>query len=340
MTEMAKSDSGAAAQAAAKPSPVRAEVRRFLRSAVPFLLVGAAIYGALYAASERLIGRYALRNRFHMVKTAPRTGYDCVILGASHAVVLDNRDMNARLEEMTGQTILNLATVGGGITVNRLLLEYFLDEHRTGSVVYVLDSFPFYSREWNEERLLDRKLFLRAPWDPTLAARLLRNQAAWPVAADYITGFSKINNPDRFEPDTHVQEGPRFERVYRPVEQIDRQRIAYLYPEGTSEASGADSAYFAEFEKLIRDVLSRGIQFIVVRPPIPERVYRMIPNERQFDVTIKRMLERVGVELHDFSSADNEEQFFFDSDHLNRDGVLNFFEHHLRAVLKPDRPEE
>ncbi len=340
MIERTQSESVVAAQAAVKLSRTRKEVRRFRRSAAPFLLIGVAIYTALYTASEQLIDRYALRNRFYLVKTAPRIDYDYVILGASHAVVFDGRDMNARLEEMTGRTILNVATAGGGITVNRLLLEYFLAEHRTKSVVYVLDSFPFYSREWNEERLLDTKLFLRAPWDPRLALRLLRNPAARPAAADYITGFSKINNPDRFAPDLHEQEGARFDRVYRPVEQIDRQRIAYLYPEEIGETTLADSPYPAQFEELIRDVQSRGIHFIVVRPPIPERMYGMIPNERQFDETIKHMLERLGVELHDFSSVDNHERFFFDSDHLNQAGVLNFFENHLREVLAADRSEE
>jgi hypothetical protein len=61
----------------------------------------------------------------------------------------------------------------------------------------------------------------------------------------------------------------------------------------------------------------------------------MIPNERQFDATLKAVLERHGVDLYDFSAVNNDEQFFFDSDHLNYAGVLSFFENYLQDVLTP-----
>ena len=119
------------------------ELGTFGRRAAGFVLIGVVLYVGLYVASERIIAEYAQRNRFYMVQTAPQARYDHVILGASHAAVFDYRDMNVRLEAMTGTRILNLSIVGAGITVNRLLLDYFLTEHHTDSVVYVLDSFGF-----------------------------------------------------------------------------------------------------------------------------------------------------------------------------------------------------
>jgi hypothetical protein len=320
-----------------KPPIEPTELERFIRSAVPFVLIGLGLYLALYAASERLIARHAQRNRFFLVKTASSADYDHVILGSSHAEVFDYRDMNARLEEMTGSRILNLAIEGAGITVNRLVLDYFLAEHRTKAVVYVLDSFPFYSRAWNEDRLQDTGLFVRAPFDAALARLLLGDPLTWPVALDYVLGFSKINNPDRFAPDVFEEEATRFDRVYRPVAQIDQQRIAYLYPNEIDESALRDSPYLAELEDLIRSVQARNIRFVVVRPPIPQRMYRMLPNEAPFDTTLKAVLARHDVELYDFSSVNNDEQFFFDSDHLNQFGVLNFFEHHLKDVLTAER---
>ena len=71
----------------------------------------------------------------------------------------------------------------------------------------------------------------------------------------------------------------------------------------------------------------------VVRPPIPARVYDMIPVEAQFDATLVAMLERHGVALHNLSAVNNDEEFFFDSDHLNQAGVLSFFDNHLAGVL-------
>ena len=82
------------------------------------------------------------------------------------------------------------------------------------------------------------------------------------MALDYIVGFSKINNPDRFAPDVFEAEASRFDRVYRPVPQIDRQRIAFLYPDEIDESTLLESPHLTEFEDLIRYVQARGSRFI------------------------------------------------------------------------------
>lgn len=311
-----------------------AEGRSFVRSAVVFVLIGLALYGALYAAAESLVYRYAERNRFYAVQNAGDERFDYVFLGASHAAVFDYRDMNDRLEAMTGARILNLATVGGGLTINRFLLEYFLERGDADAVVYFADSFAFYSRDWNEERVADTELYMRAPWDPSLAAMLLREPATRRVALDYISGFSKINNPDRFKLDRFEAEDARFDRQYRAVPQIDRQRMAFLYPSAVDETTLANSPYLAEFQELIEYVRARGTRFIVVRPPLPERIHAMLPHEALFDATIREVATRAGAEFHDFTFVNNAPEFFYDSDHLNEAGVLSFFENHLADVLR------
>lgn len=309
------------------------DLRRFAGTAALFVMIGLVIYAGLYVGSERLAARYAHRNRFHTIKTAPRADYDHVILGASHGAVFDYRDMNGRLEAMTDSSILNLSVEGAGISVNRLILDYFLTEHRTSSVVYVLDSFAFYASDWNEDRWQDASLFQRAPWDPALARLLLARSTTRAALLDYVVGFSKINNPDRFEADLFANERSPFERTYRPVGQIDRQRIGFLYPAGADSRTLPDNRYLRELDDLIRDVRSEGMRLVIVRPPIPARMRAMLPNEDAFDITVAAMVEAHGAELHDFSSVNNEEAFFFDSDHLNQDGVVSFFENHLAAVL-------
>jgi hypothetical protein len=312
------------------------ELARFGRTAAVFTTLGLILYGGLYAASEELVTRYAQRNRFFMVKTAPHLTYDYVILGASHAAVLDYRDMNSRLEGLTGARILNLSIQGAGIAVNRLVLDYFLVDHHADTVVYILDSFGFYSPEWNEDRLRDTSLLQRAPFDLALLRLLLSNPATRGVARDYALGFTKINNTDRFEPDLFEEEATRFDRTYRPVAQIDRQRVSYLYPESVHDASFQDSPYLAQFEDLIGDVEARGIGLIVVRPPIPARMYDMIPNETRFDDMLAALLDDHGVELHNLALVNNDESYFFDSDHLNETGVLSFYENYFVPLLRQE----
>jgi len=304
----------------------------FLRRAAIFGGIGLVLYAGLYASAESLVRSHADRNRFFRIATTEPTTFDYVIMGASHAAVFDYQDMNAQLEQATGARILNLAEVGSGVTMSRVLLDYFFTRHSTQAVVYVLDSFIFYSTEWNEDRLRDASLFVRAPFDPGLFRVLMNEPSARATAFEYLGGFPKINNKDRFAADTFPDAGARFERSYRPVPQVDRQRISYLYPEQVDAA--LFERYLAEFEALVRSVRDRGARFIVIRPPIPERVRQQLPDEDGFDKTLRGRLAPLGVEWHDFSRVSNDEKFFYDTDHLNRQGALNFVEQHLAAVLR------
>lgn len=318
--------------AATAVSPMSSDVRTFLKRGGLFLLVGLAIYAGVYAAAEALVYRYGHRNRFYAVRATPPSRFDYVILGASHAAVFDYRDMNAHLERLTGARIRNLAVVGGGVSVNALLLDYFLTRHSAGAVVYVVDSFGFYSPEWNERRLQDRRLFARAPFDPALVPLLLTHRAGASVAFDYASGFSKINNRERFAADVFPDEVARFDRRYRPVAQLDHERLAYLYPSQVD--ADVFMKYLAEFDALVGAVQARGMAFIAIRPPIPVRVLRMIPGEAQFDAALRTVLARRGVELHDFSHVGNDDALFQDTDHLNRAGVLEFFNTSLAPMLR------
>lgn len=307
------------------------EVRRFLKSAALFSVLGLALYAGLYVQSERWIHQYGRTNKFFLVRTTPPARFDYVILGASHAAALGYQDMTARLEALTGKRVVNLALVGGGVRVSRLIYEYFLTRHQTHGLVYVVDSFAFYSKTWNEERLQDTRLFARAPFDPALARLLVADPATRWMGLDYLSGFSKINNKNRLTEDVTPEERSRFTRTYRPVKQVDDQRLAYLYPAQIDAA--AFDRYLAEFEQFLRDAQSRGTAVLVVKPPIPERFAARLPAEDQFDARLNAVLSRLHIPLHDFTHQGNADSAFYDTDHLNKDGVINFFEHSLGPLL-------
>lgn len=308
-------------------------VRRFWRNGALFIVGALVIYLVVYAAADQLIYQTARRNRFYNIRVAQVVEYDAVILGASHAAVFDYADMNARLQELTGKRIINLSVVGGGVVVNRLLMDYFLMQHRTRQAIYFVDSFAFYSKDWNEDRLQDVRLLDRAPFDPALAQLLWQTPASRSIALDYTLGFSKINNADRFKPDVTEDESTRFDKTYRPVPQIDSQRISYLYPKPVDYASFVH--YLGEFETMVRDLQARGIRVTVVKPPVPQRFYDMLPDEATFDAALNPLLERNGARFYDYSLVNNDEKFFFNSDHLNRSGVTAFFDEYLKQLLNP-----
>lgn len=331
-TQRALTNVMASGQVAESPVGASGEVRRFVRTAIAFTLLGLALYVAVYVVSERFVYQYARTNKFFLVKTAPAARYDYIVLGASHAAALGYQDMTERLEAMTGKRIINLALVGGGVRVSRLVYDYFLTRHQAQGLVYVVDSFAFYARTWNEERLQDTRLFLRAPFDLELARLLLRDPVTRSMGVDYLTGFSKINNKDRFAEDVTPEERTRFNRAYRPVKQIDDQRLEYLYPKQIDEAVTA--RYFSEFETLLKDAQGRGMRVMVVKPPIPERVAARIPGEEQFNTRLGTLLAGLNIPLHDFTHVGNDDKLFYDTDHLNKDGVLGFFQQSLAPILR------
>jgi hypothetical protein len=294
-----------------------------------FVAIGLVIYAGLYAWSERLVYDRADHNRFFRVATAPLAEYDHVILGASHALPLDYADMNAQLESASGTTVLNLANEGAGILPNQLMLDYFFARGlRARNVVLFVDSFAFASATWNEERL-DTAILQRAPFDPVLVSTLWRYPWARDEILPYASGFFKINNQDRFAPDQTDAELTKFERTYRPIPQIDRERIAYLY----SDSAASTKPYFGALETMIDTVQQHGGTVTLLKPPTPPRYREALPDESTFDAEITRIATATGATYHDLSTVLEDDAYYYDTDHLNRAGVEALIDTHLAELL-------
>lgn len=315
-------------------APPSAGAKRLVRSALAFVACGLLLYAALYYAAEQLVRSTGHSNAFFKIATLEQPAVDWVILGTSHAMPLDFDGFNALMERETGLKIVNLAAPGAGPLYNRFVLEHFLRDHRTRNLLFVADSFAFYSRTWNEDRLADPKLLARTPRDPAVAARLLqyvRHEGVDPRAVlDYATGFTKINNRDRFKTDKWEGEA-QFERVARPSASAVKKRIDYLYPDRTSAV--ALDRYMEDFSQLVQGARQAGARVVVIRLPTPPNFRSQLPAEAQFDAALARASAQAGVPVHDFSGAVSEPRLYFDTDHLNRAGLTEFFNRHLRALL-------
>lgn len=308
------------------------------KSALQFVAIGLLLYAGTYYAAERLMYRTGDSNPFFKIATAEDHPHDWVILGASHAMPLDFEDFNATMEGETGLRILNLASPGTGPLYNRFVLEHFLQRHRTASLLYVLDSFAFYSPTWNEDRFADAKMLRRTPFEPAIAGALLDYSSHEGVDAlavlDYVSGFSKINNRQRFRRDIWEGEA-RFDRVHRPSAAADRKRIAYLYPKPAPDPA-VFSRYLQTFATLTDLARREGVRVVVIKLPVPARFHRQLPSEAAFDGAVSDLLAARQVSFHDFSLAMDEPRFYFDTDHLNRAGLTAFFARDLKAILSQD----
>jgi hypothetical protein len=313
-------------------------MRQFARSAAAFVALGLVLYAGAYGAAEWLLYRTGDSNPFYKIATLPERRVDWVILGSSHAMPLDFADFNATMERASGRRILNLAATGAGVLYNRFMLEQFLAEHEAGGVLYVLDSFMFYGHQWNRERFADVKLTRRTPFSWSHARRLLNYSVehAVPLSAvlDYLSGFSKVNNAERFAPDVWEGEA-KFERTFRFSQTLARQRIDYLYP-FEAPPPAVFEHHWRQFADFVAQVQARGLCLVVVRTPMPAPMLAMIPGEAEFDQRLAAFLADRGVPWRDFSRADSDPKHYFDTDHLNRQGLTLFFSQHLQPILAGD----
>jgi hypothetical protein len=310
---------------------------RRISSGIAFLLIGALIYAAIYSGAEMLLFRNGHANPFFKIATANEKAFDWVILGASHAMPLDFADFNDYMHRETGRSIINLASPGSGPLYNRFVFEAFLNKHSARNVLYVVDSFAFYSRSWNEDRFADAKLLRTTPLAGGTAVLLWhycwRDSVDPRALLDYLTGFSKINNRDRFKKD--VWEGElQWDRVYRSSASATRDRVAYLYPKRGGES--ALPRYLTEFERLLDIAKQRNVRVIVVKLPVPAAFRAALVNETAFDDALRSLLFERGILLLDLSSGIPDIRFYFDTDHLNRAGVRELFDRHLKAILTGD----
>jgi len=298
-----------------------------------FVAAGLVLYAVLYGAAEILVRRTGDVNPIYRIITAERETYDWIVLGASHAMPLDFQDFGERIEEKTGQSVLNLAVQGTGPLYHRFVAERYFADHSAGSVLLVVDSFGFYSDEWNEERFGDSDLLSRTPLDVTTLGLYIRymDEGVDPRAVlDYAAGFSKINNRERFDPDVWEAE-EKFTRTPRPSDLADKERIDYLYPEGTDP--DVMRRYLDDLVALARTARGEGARVLVMKLPMPDRFRKRLPDEDSFDSALRDLLHEEAIELRDYSDVLPEPKYYFDPDHLNQEGAELFLQKHLGAVL-------
>lgn len=311
------------------PLPYRGAVLRFLA-------VGVALYMALFAAAEVLVYRNGHDNPFYKIAAADRQHYDWLIMGASHAMPLAFDTMEQDLEAAAGVSILNLALQGIGPLYSDVALERFLADHSASGLIYAADSFAFRNQQWNEGRLGDPQLLARTPMDlgvaPRFAAETISGDLAPQALVAYLSGFPKINNRDRFVQDVW-ESAALFDRRYRPSQAATAERIAYLFPEGAGDPKVLGH-YLDVFMRLVDRALAAGMTVRVIKLPVPESFSDRLPDEAGFDTALNARLGERDLSLEDYSDHLPEARFYFDSDHLGRQGVEAFSGQVLVPLLR------
>lgn len=298
-----------------------------------FVAIGLALYAGLYLWSDAVLRDHSQRNPFYRIAEATEST-DWIVLGASHAIPFGLGDMPHGLEEATGRRVLTLGVPGGGPFMMRLVGERYFADHQAVGVLIVLDDFAFADARWNAERLGDSDIMPKIPADlATLRvfADAVPRGLRWQSLADYAAGFSRINDRTRFQSDRWEAED-KFETEPRPSDVADMNRIAYLYP-GPPQSDALDRG-FADLDALIGLAKEQGARVVLVRPPLPDRFRTLLPSIEGFETRMQGLSAQHDVPLFDFSQTIPEPRYYFDTDHLNRAGMLRWLDEGLGAILR------
>ncbi len=299
---------------------------------VLFLLIGGVLYAGLFLWSDRVLRADPSRSAFLAVTTAADE-VDWLILGASHAVPLGLADMPEVIGARTGRTTQVLALPGGGPFVLRLIADRWVMDHRSRGVVIVLDDFAFAHRRWNEDRLADDDLLPKIPADmltARLLARAVRRGLPWQIWLAQVTGFARINDRRRFAPPSWSAED-RFDSAPRPSAAAIRSRVAFLYPAPGDE--GAVGRALDDLEATILLARAQGARVVLLRPPLPEAFRSALPVVPGLASGLAELTQRLDVDMVDHSAAIPDPRHYFDTDHLNRSGVLRWLDMGLAGLL-------
>ena len=311
-------------------------MRSLASRALRFTTGALVVYALLFAGSEALVRLNGHANALYKISQAGAEPYDVLILGASHAMPLDFDGMNVHVEALAHGRVLNLAAQGTGPIYQGFALDEFLRRHRARRVIYAVDGFAFRARDWNEDRLSDPGLLAHTPLSPGTARHLgsyvVHEGVDFRGWLDYVTGFSKVNDAKRFERDAWEGEA-QFERSWRPSSSAVGKRISYLYPKGMDDA--ALKRTMSALDRVADSVRARGSELIIIRMPLPDAFRTQLPPDRAFDDALSRWVAVRRIGYRDFSAAIPEPGFYFDSDHLNREGVRRFLGV-LGPVLRDD----
>jgi hypothetical protein len=302
---------------------------------IAFVAIGLMLYAALYAWSDRISRAYGAGNPFYRILAAPAHS-DWVVLGASHALPFGFGDMPDQIAAQTGKTVLPLAVTGGGPLTWRLIAERYFADHSAEAVLIVLDDFGFADRRWNAGRMADADVLGKIPADwqtVKVFAKATPHTLPVTVFASYATGFARINDQTRFQPDRWEAED-KFETSPRPSNAADTARIGFLYPAPMSWQAVDEG--LNNLRSVIALALTNGARVVVIRPPLPDRFRAALPSIAGFEPQLMAVLADHNVAFYDFSQAIPETRYYFDTDHLNRAGVQRFLDEALAAVLQGD----
>jgi len=296
------------------------EIARFVRRlgafglmAIPVYLLLLMLWGRFAPAIANLNYRIAsyghMYSRLRDVRTAGPV--DVLIAGSSHAY----RGFDPRLFEAHGLKAFNLGSSAQTPRQTELLLDRYLDELQPQWLI--LEVYPASYTLDGVESTLD--VLANDPIDAGMRRLVweLSNAKVWNTHI-YATlsrtlggGFPKVQEPAERDGDRYIAGTGYVERAgyYYRFDPVVSRRWTYR-----------DQAY-AALDRILEKARARDIRVWLVEAPITRAMYDSYGPQPEF---VRQMQQRAPFTDFNGTLSLNDSLHFYDSDHLNQDGVIAF----------------
>lgn len=327
-------------------------MKKFISRILILIIVNIFIYSAVM---------YSLYNKSFLSSacTAPNNEkYDFILMGTSHTQGF----YNYIVEGIIPKKMKNLATGAAGVIPEKIFLScFFQASNSTHHIVYFLDPWALYSSRWNE----DNYILQQEGIELSYLFKLIENKVSTKVVFNYFRD-KLIDNYDKYmrkllTPKPITVEKNKFEENLKPnnTENLDKdyaedqtkkrealmatktpeeqrkanqaednQRLEILYNEGVSDKNF--SKYSKHIEQIILLAKKNNAKISFVIPPT---LMGKMPGHDNTIELLSKMKKKYKTEYFDLSTEMQNQDFYWDREHLNRTGVEYFTKNYLKKIL-------
>ncbi len=250
--------------------------------------------------------------------------YDAVFLGTSHGRIFSRFKNHDRVEKILGKNFINLSQGGerGGVnSLQSYLLYFYMRDNSAKTLAYFVDPFSFYHKTLDD----NPKIYINEPYRKDFYNLLVDQQTDKAIIDFYKTKDEKGIKPIEY---------PEFNKDIEDTKVATLEgkalvdRINYLY---------TDAYNREEFEKTLQTLLetiriaqNHGTRVVVIVPTtqFPEQL-----GDRFVLDALKEHASKSRYEYYNYSTAITDPALYYDTDHLNTEGVLLFSEKYLKPIL-------
>lgn len=217
----------------------------------------------------------------------------------------------------------NLGTSSQTPIQSELLLKYYLDKMNPKNVIFEVNPLTFYldGLESTLDIITNQKNDLSSI-NMTLKYNNAKaiNTLAYGIYQDIFGKENKI-----------LKNYEKEEGKYIPGGYVEKKITYYKKIEHKKTILEPNNKQYKSFNRIIKLLTDRKINVVLVQAPITKSLYHSYANAKQFDDKIQKYGE-----YYNFNKILNlnDSLYFYDSDHLNQNGVKIFNEKLIQKLLQ------